>query len=476
MNIASSTAVPSVAVLGSINTSQMAGQTPVAIPASAYPSLSFVPGPTLTAGPPSASTGMLPSSPAYFPMPNVIESTFAQTAAAATFATPLVYPSTLATAYYPAAPQPSGTPCNFLSSGTPITAVCHCVYAQPCALHHRPISYAPRSVNSLARGPSSSAVGHSSHSHLSSSAPLPLQVPTLPPTLAPPLRSAAMRMKRPVVHASGPSSSSGAGSDLEAASVGHVQPKARRINDNREGSASIPTAAPRSENMRSSQHSMCCECHSRAVCHSCSCHHHCPQHTSCSCNPLSSTMAVPSRLRRETEINPIHDLILSSRMAQLERERQANNSWFHRQQYLAAGGLVGVDVVTRRVTPHPLVMFPRYHPPLMELSMVVLQPHETTVVVGGPMPASAEPLPVGASLEQIERFTTLHRFVKDTDLPETEQERCTVCLMNFETDEQVRSLRCAHLFHVGCIDRWLVYNKKCPVCRLDVDKTEIIVS
>lgn len=41
--------------------------------------------------------------------------------------------------------------------------------------------------------------------------------------------------------------------------------------------------------------------------------------------------------------------------------------------------------------------------------------------------------------------------------------------MDFETGEDVRTLRCTHLFHVDCIDRWLVYNKKCPVCRIEVD-------
>ncbi|VDO28560.1 unnamed protein product [Haemonchus placei] len=52
-------------------------------------------------------------------------------------------------------------------------------------------------------------------------------------------------------------------------------------------------------------------------------------------------------------------------------------------------------------------------------------------------------------------------------VPENEIERCTVCLCEFETGEEVRNLRCTHIFHVNCIDKWLVYNKKCPVCRLD---------
>ncbi|VDO95688.1 unnamed protein product [Heligmosomoides polygyrus] len=60
-------------------------------------------------------------------------------------------------------------------------------------------------------------------------------------------------------------------------------------------------------------------------------------------------------------------------------------------------------------------------------------------------------------------------------VPENEAERCTVCLCEFETGEEVRNLRCTHIFHVNCIDKWLVYNKKCPVCRLDVDKQKAVL-
>ncbi|KJH45086.1 zinc finger, C3HC4 type [Dictyocaulus viviparus] len=87
----------------------------------------------------------------------------------------------------------------------------------------------------------------------------------------------------------------------------------------------------------------------------------------------------------------------------------------------------------------------------------------------------AEPLPVGASPQDIEKCTEKISFIKDLEVPENEQERCTVCLCEFETGEEVRNLRCTHIFHVNCIDKWLVYNKKCPVCRLDVDKQKAVL-
>lgn len=85
-----------------------------------------------------------------------------------------------------------------------------------------------------------------------------------------------------------------------------------------------------------------------------------------------------------------------------------------------------------------------------------------------------DPQPVGVTVQDIEKCTEKVQFVKDIEKPEEETERCTVCLSDFETGEEIRSLRCTHIFHPHCIDKWLVYNKKCPVCRLDVDKQLIV--
>lgn len=87
---------------------------------------------------------------------------------------------------------------------------------------------------------------------------------------------------------------------------------------------------------------------------------------------------------------------------------------------------------------------------------------------------ATDPQPVGLSVQDIEKYSEKLPFVKDCELPEEEQERCTVCQCELETGEEVRHLSCSHQFHVECIDRWLGYNKKCPVCRLDVDQTKAV--
>ncbi|WVZ23201.1 hypothetical protein V8G54_001745 [Vigna mungo] len=49
------------------------------------------------------------------------------------------------------------------------------------------------------------------------------------------------------------------------------------------------------------------------------------------------------------------------------------------------------------------------------------------------------------------------------DPPET----CAVCLTEFEKNDEIRRLaNCRHIFHRGCLDRWMGYDQKtCPLCR-----------
>ena len=78
----------------------------------------------------------------------------------------------------------------------------------------------------------------------------------------------------------------------------------------------------------------------------------------------------------------------------------------------------------------------------------------------------------GASRQCIEQNTFPHKFLKPTgdgkEGEEEEADKCTICLSEFEVDEDVRRLPCMHLFHVECVDQWLSQNKRCPICRLVV--------
>ncbi|XP_068430230.1 E3 ubiquitin-protein ligase Arkadia isoform X2 [Clinocottus analis] len=85
----------------------------------------------------------------------------------------------------------------------------------------------------------------------------------------------------------------------------------------------------------------------------------------------------------------------------------------------------------------------------------------------------------GASQGTIERCTYPHKYKKrklhikeDEDEAADEEdteEKCTICLSILEEGEDVRRLPCMHLFHQLCVDQWLLTNKKCPICRVDIE-------
>ncbi|CAG7908731.1 unnamed protein product [Brassica rapa] len=52
---------------------------------------------------------------------------------------------------------------------------------------------------------------------------------------------------------------------------------------------------------------------------------------------------------------------------------------------------------------------------------------------------------------------------------QTPLEECSVCLSEFEEEDQGRILpKCGHAFHVDCIDTWFRSRSTCPLCRAPV--------
>ncbi|XP_075146621.1 uncharacterized protein LOC142221021 isoform X2 [Haematobia irritans] len=106
-------------------------------------------------------------------------------------------------------------------------------------------------------------------------------------------------------------------------------------------------------------------------------------------------------------------------------------------------------------------MFHHYSPVHVEIDLSTPR-----IVIG----SSIRP-PRGATLEIIERNTLPHKYRRVRRPSETDEdaEKCAICLSLFEIENDVRRLPCMHLFHTDCVDQWLVTNKHCPICRVDIE-------
>lgn len=69
----------------------------------------------------------------------------------------------------------------------------------------------------------------------------------------------------------------------------------------------------------------------------------------------------------------------------------------------------------------------------------------------------------GAQQSEIRRLPT--RNLEEAEIPE---DPCSICQEEYVVGDEVRELPCGHFFHSACIDRWLVIQKKCPLCRHDI--------
>ncbi|KAK8623096.1 hypothetical protein V6N13_117989 [Hibiscus sabdariffa] len=58
---------------------------------------------------------------------------------------------------------------------------------------------------------------------------------------------------------------------------------------------------------------------------------------------------------------------------------------------------------------------------------------------------------------------------------EDEVVECAICLCKIDEDDEIRELRCDHLFHRVCLDRWVGYRRStCPICRSSLTPRQLV--
>lgn len=41
---------------------------------------------------------------------------------------------------------------------------------------------------------------------------------------------------------------------------------------------------------------------------------------------------------------------------------------------------------------------------------------------------------------------------------------CLICLDEFNQGQQIITIKCGHIYHKTCIDKWFLKKKTCPLC------------
>ena len=62
----------------------------------------------------------------------------------------------------------------------------------------------------------------------------------------------------------------------------------------------------------------------------------------------------------------------------------------------------------------------------------------------------------------INPINNLQTLIITNNMPE---DICSICLEEFKYDEELKKLKCDHIFHKDCLEPWLNNNNKCPICR-----------
>ncbi|KAM4748592.1 RING finger protein 11-like [Rhinophrynus dorsalis] len=73
-----------------------------------------------------------------------------------------------------------------------------------------------------------------------------------------------------------------------------------------------------------------------------------------------------------------------------------------------------------------------------------------------------------------QRIGLIHHLPKGSYDPgsgpaEKKLKECVICMLDFVRGDHVRFLPCMHIYHVECIDDWLMRSFTCPSCMEPVD-------
>ncbi|KAA3451254.1 RING-H2 finger protein ATL44-like [Gossypium australe] len=85
------------------------------------------------------------------------------------------------------------------------------------------------------------------------------------------------------------------------------------------------------------------------------------------------------------------------------------------------------------------------------------------------------PAPIGG--EDFKLGCRNYSCKQDAGDEEEEEVECAICLCKIDEDDEIPELRCDHVFHKVCLDRWVGYRRStCPLCRTSLTAPRQLVS
>ncbi|KAJ4869942.1 RING-H2 finger protein ATL66 [Raphanus sativus] len=109
---------------------------------------------------------------------------------------------------------------------------------------------------------------------------------------------------------------------------------------------------------------------------------------------------------------------------------------------------------------------------ILFFAVITLYIHRSCLV-RDPVNLNAPPPPiftpcVGGGLDPAEIRSLPVVLCRREDAEEEERE-CCICLGGLEEGEKVKVLPlCRHCYHCECVDRWLMAESSCPLCRVSI--------
>jgi hypothetical protein len=82
--------------------------------------------------------------------------------------------------------------------------------------------------------------------------------------------------------------------------------------------------------------------------------------------------------------------------------------------------------------------------------------------------SNMEPVKLTVSEDEINKIPTFEYQNLSSEI-QSFNDACSICKMDYLPTDEIRHIKCNHIFHKECIDPWLLNeNHKCPVCREEV--------